>query len=102
MKGVPDLKQNICIVGLLVNEKSHQAPEVQQVLSKYGTLILHRSGIPYSNCDRGLINVTMKASKGELDNFKDELNKISGVKVESLSLIDDAGELNNCETGNFL
>lgn len=95
------MKQNICIVGLLVNEKSHQAPEVQQVLSKYGTLILHRSGIPYSGCDRGLINVTMKASTGELEHFKDELKSINGVKVESLSLIDDAGNLNTCETGAF-
>lgn len=92
------MKQNICIVGLLVNEKSHQAPEVQQVLSKYGTLILHRSGIPYSDCDRGLINVTMRASSEELDNFKSELNRVNGVKVESLCLIDDADELNTCET----
>lgn len=92
------MKQNICIVGLLVNEKSHQAPEVQQVLSKYGTLILHRSGIPYSDCDRGLINVTMRASSEELDNFKGELNRVNGVKVESLCLIDDADELNTCET----
>ena len=90
------MKQNICIAGLLVNEKSHQAPEVQQVLSKYGTLILHRSGIPYSNCDRGLINVTMRASNEEMDNFKAELKRIDGVKVESLCLVDDAGELNIC------
>lgn len=92
------MNQNICIVGLLVNEKSHQAPEVQRVLSKYGSLILHRSGIPYSNCDRGLINVTMKASREELDSFKAELNRIGGVKVESLCLIDDASELNTCDT----
>lgn len=92
------LNKHICIAGLLVNEKSHQAPEVQQVLSKYGTLILHRSGIPYSDCDRGLINVTMKASKEELENFKAELNKINGVKVESLCLIEDADELDSCET----
>jgi len=91
------LRQDICIAGLLINEKSHQAPEVQQVLSKYGTLILHRSGIPYSDCDRGLINVTMKASKQELENFKSDLNKIGGVKVESLCLVDDADELNNCD-----
>ncbi|MDD4237450.1 MAG: hypothetical protein PHT62_02660 [Desulfotomaculaceae bacterium] len=91
------MKQNICICGLLINEKSHQAPVVQQVLSKYGTLILHRSGIPYSDCDRGLINVTMKASGEELENFKTELNRINGVKVESLCLVDDAGELNTCK-----
>ena len=91
------MRQDICIAGLLINEKSHQAPEVQQVLSKYGTLILHWSGIPYSDCDRGLINVTMKASKQELDNFKADLNKIDGVKVESLCLVDAAEELNNCD-----
>jgi putative iron-only hydrogenase system regulator len=95
-KGAVILKQNICIAGLLINEKSHQAPEVQQVLSKYGTLILHRSGIPYSNCDRGLINVTMRASREEMDNFKAELNRIDGVKVESLCLVDDANDLNIC------
>ncbi|TEB04984.1 hypothetical protein Psch_03747 [Pelotomaculum schinkii] len=92
------MKQDICIAGLLINEKSQQAPQVQQVLSKYGKLILHRSGIPYSDCDRGLINVTMKASEEELQNFKAELNRIGGVKVESLCLIDDADELNTCET----
>ena len=91
------MKQEICIAGLLINEKSHQAPEVQQVLSKYGTLILHRSGIPYSNCDRGLINITMRASREEMENFKDDLNKIDGVKVESLCLVDDAKDLNICE-----
>lgn len=92
------MKQDICICGLLVNKKSHQAPEVQQVLSKYGKLILHRSGIPYSDCDRGLINVTMKASGDELENFKTELNRIDGVKVESLCLVDDVEELTTCET----
>lgn len=93
------MQQNICIVGLLVNEKSQQAPDVQQVLSRYGTLILHRSGIPYSDCDRGIINVTMRASNEELDNFKTELSKIDGVKVESLCLVDDAGALNTCAAG---
>jgi len=93
------LKRNICIAGLLVNNKSNQAPQVQQVLSKYGTLILHRSGIPYSDCDRGLINVTMRASEEEMERFKAELNSIEGVKVESLCLVDDADELNVCETG---
>ncbi|MGI6491292.1 MAG: hypothetical protein ACOX0T_02555 [Pelotomaculum sp.] len=90
------MKKNISICGLLVNEKSHQAPEVQQVLSRYGTLILHRSGIPYSDCDRGLINITMLATEEELENFKADLEKIAGVKVESLTLIDDAEELDVC------
>lgn len=91
------MKRCICIVGLLVNEKSQQSPEVQQVLSKFGSLILHRSGIPYSACDRGLINLTMSADKEELTRFMGELSKIKGVKAESLCLVDDAAELNICE-----
>lgn len=91
------MKKCICIVGLLVNEKSRQSTKVQEVLSKYGSLILHRSGIPYSGCDRGLINLTISANKEELANFKDELSKIEGVKAESLCLVDDVEELNICE-----
>lgn len=91
------MKKKICIVGLLVNEKSNQAPEVQQVLSSYGKLILHRSGIPYSGCDRGLINLTLSATSEELERLKGDLKKIKGVKVESLCLVDDAEELNICE-----
>jgi len=91
------LKQNICIVGMLVNEKSQQAPEVQKVLSKYGSLILHRSGIPYPACDRGIINLTVKATEEELQAFKSELSGIKGIKVETLCLVDDAEELNVCD-----
>jgi hypothetical protein len=40
----------------------------------------------------------MKASREELESFKAELNKIGGVKVESLCLVDDANELNTCNT----
>lgn len=90
------MKKKICIVGLLVNEKSNQAPDVQQVLSVYGKLILHRSGIPYSDCDRGLINLTLMATSEELECLKADLKKIKGVKVESLCLVDDADELNAC------
>jgi len=77
--------------------RSQQSPDVQQVLSKYGSLILLRSGIPYSECDRGLINLTMSATPEELENFKGDLSKIKGLKTESLCLVDDAGELNVCD-----
>lgn len=91
------MKKNICIVGMLVNEKSKQAPEVQKVLSKYGNLILHRSGIPYSECDRGIINLTIKATESELEELKGELGKIEGLKFASLCLVEDAEELLVCE-----
>jgi putative iron-only hydrogenase system regulator len=91
------VKKKICIVGMLVNEKSHQAPDVQKVLSGYGTLILHRSGIPYSGCDRGLINLTLMATSEELNRLEKDLKKIEGLKVASLCLIDDAEELNVCK-----
>ncbi|OQA08475.1 MAG: hypothetical protein BWY65_01470 [Firmicutes bacterium ADurb.Bin373] len=91
------MEKKICIVGLLVNEKSQQAINVQQVLSGYGKLILHRSGIPYSDCDRGLINLTLMATTEELNNLTADLNKIQGVKAEALCLAANADELNVCD-----
>ena len=91
------MKKNICIVGMLVNEKSVQAPEVQKVLSKYGNLILHRSGIPYSECDRGIINLTVKATQAELEELKGELGKIPGLVFNAMCLAEDAESLLVCE-----
>ncbi|HOV79684.1 MAG TPA: hypothetical protein PK728_06205 [Bacillota bacterium] len=91
------MKKRICIVGILVNQKSEHAPKVQEVLSKYGSLILHRSGIPYSQCNRGIINLTIEATSAELDALLAELKTVKDITVASLCLVEDSSELHVCK-----
>lgn len=89
------MEKHICIIGILVNERSENAPKVQQVLSKCGSLILHRSGIPYANDSRGIINLTLEVTGTEMDAITKELRDIEGTIVQSMVLADDAAKLSS-------
>jgi len=90
------MEKHVCIIGILVNQKSENAPKVQQTLTKYGSLILLRSGIPYSECDRGIINLTVEATPDELASMNKELSIIEGIVVKSMILANDASQLQIC------
>ncbi|MCL6560270.1 MAG: hypothetical protein K6U74_16050 [Firmicutes bacterium] len=80
------MKRDICIVGILVDERACHAPEVQQVLTKHGSRILSRNGIPDPGRQRGIITLTMQAFDDERQNLEDDLSKIRGVSVKSFCL----------------
>jgi putative iron-only hydrogenase system regulator len=80
------MKRDICVVGVLVDERSCHAPEVQEVFTKYGSHILCRNGIPDPGRERGIITLTMQAREDERGSLEKELSSIEGVKVRSLCL----------------
>ncbi|MEG6616014.1 TM1266 family iron-only hydrogenase system putative regulator [Peptococcaceae bacterium 1198_IL3148] len=79
------MERNIAIFGLIVDERASRAPEVQQVLTRYGAQILSRSGVPAPSKNRGIITLTMEASEQEREEMHQELQQISGVQVRSMN-----------------
>ncbi|MBM7855411.1 putative iron-only hydrogenase system regulator [Desulfohalotomaculum tongense] len=79
------MERDITILGLLVDERASHAPEVQDVLTRYGARILSRSGIPAPSKNRGIITLTMEASQQERQEMEQELGQIHGVQVRSIS-----------------
>lgn len=82
------VKRDICIVGILVDERACRAPEVQQVLTVHGSRILSRNGIPDPGRQRGIITLTMQANDEERQDLENDLSSISGVSVKSFCLAD--------------
>ncbi|HPZ42884.1 MAG TPA: hypothetical protein PL078_02670 [Bacillota bacterium] len=82
------MNRDICIVGVLVDERADQAPKVQEVFTRYGSQILCRNGIPDPGRERGIITLTMQARDDERERLERELASIEGVKVRSLCLSD--------------
>jgi len=75
-------------VGILVDERACQAPEVQEVLTRHGSRILSRHGIPDPGRERGIITLTMQANDEERISLEQDLSKISGVSTKSFCLAD--------------
>lgn len=82
------MKRDIYIVGILVDERANHAPEVQQVLTRYGSQILSRNGIPDPGRQRGIITLTMQANDNEWQKLENDLKRIDGISVKTFCLAD--------------
>lgn len=69
------------VLGILLSNRREQAPQVQEVLTKYGDLILCRSGVHEPAKARGLVTLTIEADETELNALAAELQDVSGVNV---------------------
>lgn len=78
------MQKDIYVVGLMVDERGTKAPDVQQVITRYGSNILCRNGIPSPSRERGIITLTMEATQEEYRNMEQELQGLQGVTVESI------------------
>lgn len=81
-------QNDIIIMGIMVDHRAVHAPEVQQVLTRYGSKILMRSGIPDPGKRRGIITLTMQADKVDCSSLERDLKGIDGVSVGCITLAD--------------
>ncbi len=80
--------QGIYVVGILVDQRALYGPEVQKVLTRYGSAILSRNGIPDPSKSRGIITVTMQAEAAETEKLAAELRQVEGVRAKTVYLGD--------------
>ncbi|HHV94224.1 MAG TPA: hypothetical protein GXX47_06800 [Firmicutes bacterium] len=79
----------LAVIGILLRNRRKQAPEVQEVLTKYGDLILARSGVHDPERERGLITLTVEGSEEEITALQRELEDVSGTSAGTALLIDE-------------
>ena len=82
------MSKDICIVGILVENRASHAPDVQQVLTKYGSQILSRTGIPDPTKERGIITLTVQATENETELMVSDLSHLNGVTAKSFCLVE--------------
>ena len=63
------MAENIYVMGILVNERAQRGPQVQEVLSRYGSVILSRNGIPDPSRTRGIITLTLESDAAAEEAF---------------------------------
>lgn len=69
------------MMGILLSNRREQAPRVQEILTKYGDLILCRNGVHDPAKSRGLITLTLEAAESEISGLVGELTAVFGVEV---------------------
>lgn len=74
------------IVGIRVQPREKFAPQVQEVLTKFGEVIVSRSGFHHPERTDGIITLVIMGGEETVTRLKDELNNIEGVSVQSLAI----------------
>lgn len=78
--------RDLTVFGVLVDDRPNRAPDVQRVLTEYGSSILFRTGMPYPTKEQGLITFVMEADDRTRDEITQKLDGLGCVCVKSMVL----------------
>ena len=70
-------------VGVIIEDRSKQAKEVNMVLGDHAKIIAARMGLPYKEKNCSVITVIVDATTDELGALTGKLGAIEGVSVKS-------------------
>lgn len=70
-------------VGLIIHNRKKTAPEVNNILTEFGELVIGRMGIPHVKRELSVIVLIVNATTDELGALTGKLGKVAGVSVKS-------------------
>ncbi|MCD4708458.1 MAG: iron-only hydrogenase system regulator [Candidatus Sabulitectum sp.] len=78
------MEKRLGFIGIIVENRSEQASEVNSLLSRYAELIIARTGVPYTRRGCAVISLVVDATTDEIGELSGKLGSIEGVSVKSM------------------
>lgn len=76
--------KGLYMMGVMLEKRTAEAPEVQKVFTEYGDIILSRLGIHEFDEPNGLISLNVRSTEKRLGEFEENLSSIKGVTVKHM------------------
>ncbi|HBE77465.1 MAG TPA: hypothetical protein DDW65_06725 [Firmicutes bacterium] len=77
----------LTVFGIMVDNRGEKAPEMQEVITKYGRDIIGRMGVPSPSKEQGLITLVYEGESQQATVFRKELEDIAGITVQTMSFV---------------
>lgn len=80
------------VLGVLISNRTQEAVEVQDILTKYGCIIKMRLGLHETTnvcAEDAFLLLQLDGDDLEIKNLEDSLNALDGVKTKLISLASD-------------
>lgn len=71
------------VIAIIIKERSASASLVNEVLTKFGNIVIGRMGLPYHERDLNIVTLIVDASTDEIGALTGKLGQIPGVTVKS-------------------
>ncbi len=79
-------EKRIGVVSVVIGRREDAAPKVNQLLTRFGHLIIGRMGVPYRERGVSVIALIVEADTDELGALTGKLGMMPGVTVKSLMI----------------
>ena len=71
------------VVAVIVKERDSVAPEVNEVLTHFGDIVIGRMGLPYHERNLNIITLIVDATTDQIGALTGKLGMLEGVTVKS-------------------
>ena len=78
------MEKRLGFIGLIIEDRSKNAANVNTLLSDFGDIILARTGVPCPERNCSAISLVIDASTDRLGSLTGKLGRIEGVSVKSM------------------
>ncbi|MDD2772441.1 MAG: iron-only hydrogenase system regulator [Elusimicrobiales bacterium] len=77
------MEKHVGVIAIIINDRKTAAPKVNEVLTKYGDLVIGRMGIPYPKRNVYVVTLIVDGSNDEIGAMTGKLGAIKDVTVKS-------------------
>ncbi|SNT03066.1 hypothetical protein SAMN05446037_103436 [Anaerovirgula multivorans] len=75
----------LSVMSIRVDRRTDSAPKMQEILTKYGDIIIGRFGIhDPGEVDHGLITLNIRADMERINNIMEELESLDGIQANHM------------------
>ena len=78
------MEKRLGFIGLIIEDRSKNAANVNTLLSEFGDIILARTGVPCPERNCSAITLVIDTSTDRLGSLTGKLGRIQGVSVKSM------------------
>ncbi len=82
------MERRLGVVGIVIQDRKKLAPQVNEILTQHGDIIVGRMGLPYRDRNVAIISLIVDGTTDHLGSLTGKLGMLKGIQVCS-SLIRD-------------
>lgn len=79
------MSTSLTVFGIMLDDRGRNAPDVQEVITRYGSEIIGRMGVPSPSKRKGFITLLFEGELTQAEAFRKELEEVEGTTVQTMS-----------------
>ncbi|OCL27961.1 CopG family transcriptional regulator [Orenia metallireducens] len=78
------MEKRVAVIGIVISDRIGAAAKVNDILARYGDIIVGRMGLPYQDKGLNIISLIVDGTNDQIGALAGKIGNLQGVKVKSM------------------